>query len=408
MPAYSEIEGASQLDEGKDGSVNVLDMLFLLARHRRRIALVTLVSLALGVVIAFLLRPVYTATALILPPQQEQSAASSLLGSLGSLASLGGGGGGASSLLKNPADMYIGILQSNTIADALIYRFRLQSVYRKKTLHDARATLEKHADFETKKDGLIHISITDHNPQRASDLANGFIDQLYRVNSTLAITDTAQRRLFFSQQVADEKTELDKAEDALAATQLKTGIIQLTGQAEIILLSMSQVEAQITSDQVQLEGLLASSTEQNPNVQRLRQEITELQSQLSKLQDSQSQLRPGDTRIPAGRLPQDSLAYMRSLRDVKYHEALFELLSRQYAAARIDEAKSSPLIQVVDRATTPDKRSGPPRLLIILGVGFAGFLLASLWSLCSDAFQRMRSLPEYRAKIEQMRTRSHS
>lgn len=405
MSTYPDIESSPAASQGQRGSVDVLEMVFLLARNRRRIALVTLVSLALGVMIAFLLRPVYTATALILPPQQQQQ--SSALSLVSSLAVLGGGSG-ASSLLKNPADMYIGILQSNTIADALIYRFRLQSVYRKKTIHDTRAMLEKRADFETKKDGLIHISITDHNPQRASDLANGFIDQLYRVNSTLALTDAAQRRLFFSQQVAEEKTELDKAEDALAATQLKTGIIQLTGQAEIILLSMSQVEAQITSDQVQLEGLLASSTEQNPNVQRLRQEIGALQSQLSKLQDSQRQLRPGDTRIPAGRLPQDALTYMRSLRDVKYHEALFELLSKQYAAARIDEAKSSPLIQVVDRATPPDKRSGPPRLLIVLSVGFIGFLLASLWSLGRDAFQRMQSLPEYQAKIAQMRIRSRS
>lgn len=405
MSTYPDIESSPAASQDQRGSVDVLEMVFLLARNRRRIALVTLVSLALGVMIAFLLRPVYTATALILPPQQQQQ--SSALSLVSSLAVLGGGSG-ASSLLKNPADMYIGILQSNTIADALIYRFRLQSVYRKKTIHDTRAMLEKRADFETKKDGLIHISITDHNPQRASDLANGFIDQLYRVNSTLALTDAAQRRLFFSQQVAEEKTELDKAEDALAATQLKTGIIQLTGQAEIILLSMSQVEAQITSDQVQLEGLLASSTEQNPNVQRLRQEIGALQSQLSKLQDSQRQLRPGDTRIPAGRLPQDALTYMRSLRDVKYHEALFELLSKQYAAARIDEAKSSPLIQVVDRATPPDKRSGPPRLLIVLSVGFIGFLLASLWSLGRDAFQRMQSLPEYQAKIAQMRIRSHS
>lgn len=380
------------------GSVDVLELLSVLLGHRLRIALITLATLALGAVLAFLIRPTYVATALILPPQQPQSAASSLLGSLSAL----GGAGIAGGLLKTPADMYIGILESNTIADTLIHRFHLQGVYKKKTLYDTRATLEKHASFVTKKDGLIHISVTDRDARRASDLANAFIDELYRMNSTLALTDAAQRRLFFSQQVDQEKTALAQAEDALAATQRKTGIIQLNGQAQILLLNISQVQAQITADQVWLQGLLASSTEQNPDVQRLRQEIAALENQLGKMRDDQRRMQPGDTRIPAGRLPQEALDYTRKLRDVKYHETLFDLLSKQYEAARIDEAKSAPLIQVVDRATPPDKRSGPPRALIIIGAGFLGFLLTCLWSLGGDALKKMRAMPEHQAKFDRL------
>src|SRR6185312_4666704 len=270
-------------------------------------------------------------------------------------------------------------------------------------VQDTRTALAKHASFVTKKDGLIHISVTGRDPRRASDIANGFIDELYHMNSTLALTEAAQRRLFFSQQVDAEKAALAKAEDALAATQRKTGIIQLSGQAQMILANISQVQAQITSDEVQLQGLLASSTEQNPDVQRLRQELAALNAQLSKLQDSQRRLHPGDTQIPAGRLPQDALDYTRKLRDVKYHETLLNLLSRQYEAARIDEAKSAPLIQVVDRATPPDKRSGPPRALIIAGAGFAGLVLACLWSLSGYVLRRIGELPEFRTKLELLR-----
>lgn len=402
MSTYSEIETSPVASEGREGSIDILELVFLLVRHRLRIVLVTLVALILGVVLAFLIRSTYTATALILPPQPPQSAASSLLGSLSAL-----GGGIPSSLLKTPADMYIGILESNTIADELIHRFHLQAVYKKRTIYDTRAMLEKHADFEARKDGLIHISVSDHDPRRASDLANAFVDELYRMNSTLALTDAAQRRLFFNQQVDQEKGELAKAEDALAATQRKTGIIQLNGQAQILLLNISQVQAQITADQVQLQGLLASSTEQNPDVQRLRQEIAALESQLGKMRDDQRRLQPGDTRIPAGRLPQEALDYTRKLRDVKYHETLFDLLSRQYEAARIDEAKSAPLIQVVDRATPPDKRSGPPRTLIIVGAAVLGFLLACLWSLGADTLKKMRLMPEHRAKFERLRQSLH-
>lgn len=399
MPTYPDIEASPANPQNQEGSVDVLELVSLLLRHRRRIAFFTLIALVLGAIVAFLIRPVYTATALILPPQQQQSAATSMLGSLAALS----GSGVTGSLLKSPADMYIGILQSNTIADELIHRFQLQSVYKKKTLFGTRAALEKHTDFETKKDGLIHISVSDHSPQRASDLANGFIDDLYRMNSTLAITDASQRRLFFSQQVASEKQALDQAEDVFAATQKKTGIIQLSGQAQIIMIAIAQVQAQITSDQVQLQGLLASSTDQNPDVQRLRQEIGALQQQLSQLQDSQKKQQPGDTQIPTGRLPQDALDYSRKLRDVRYHETLFDLLSKQYEIARIDEAKSAPLIQVVDHASPPDKRSGPQRVLIIVGLGLLGFVLTCLWSLSNDVYKRMRAMPEHRAKFERLR-----
>lgn len=403
MSTYSEIETSPAASQDREASIDVLELVFSLLAHRWRIALITLVFLVVGVVVAFLLRPVYTATALILPPQEQQSSASSLLGPLSAL----GGGGLASSLLKSPADMYIGILESNTIADDLIRRFHLQAVYRKRTIDDTRKALEKHTDFETKKDGLIHISVTDHDPKRASDLANAFVGELYNMNSTLALTDAAQRRLFFSQQVEQEKTALAKAEDALAATQRKTGIIQLSGQAQILLANMSQVQAQITSDQVQLEGLLSSSTEQNPDVQRLRHEISALQGQLAKMQDDQRRLQPGDTRIPAGRLPAEALDYTRKLRDVKYHETLYDLLSKQYEAARIDEAKSAPLIQVVDHAIPPDKKSGPARVLIIAGAGFAGFIFGCLWSLAYDAYKRMRVMPEHQAKFERLRKSLH-
>lgn len=410
MAAHPELEtgqAAPQLIQ--ESSIDGMSILLLLASYWRRILIVTLVGLALGVAAAFLLKPVYTAEAIILPPQQQQSSVSSLLGSLGSIAALGGGGGGASSLLKNPADMYIGILKSRTIADELIAQFHLKDIYHSKTLSGTRASLEKHTDFESGKDSLIHISVKDHSPERASDIANGYVDALYRMNSTFAIGEAGQRRVFFSQQLDEEKTALNKAEDDLAATQVKTGVIQLSGQAELIIRTIAQVQAQISSDRVVLEGLLTSSTEQNPDVQRLRQEIGALESQLSKLQDDQKKLQPGDIQIPAGRVPAEALEYARKLRDVRYHEALYELLSKQYEAARIDEAKSAPIIQVVDRAIPPDKKSGPIRPLVILGFGFAAFVCACLWALASRMLERLKTDPEYSVKLQMLRdsARSH-
>lgn len=402
MSTRPEVEPMPTTPQEWENRVDVLGIAFLLLASWRRIFAVTIIALVLGAILAFLMKPVYTATALILPPHEQQSSASTLLGSLVML----GGGGGASSLLKSPSDMYIGILQSQTIADDLIERFHLQSIYKTKTLQDTRLALEKHADFESKKDGLIHINVKDHSPQRAAGLANGFIDALYRMNSSLAITDAAQRRLFFSQAVDKERIALDNAENNLAATQVKTGLIQLNGQAELILRTIAQVQAQISSDEVALQGLLTSSTEQNPDVQRLTREIAALRGQLGSLQNSQQKASPGNTQIPAGRVPSDAMEYARKLREVKYHEALFDLLSKQYEAARIDEAKSAPVIQVIDHAVPPDKKSGPARLLIILAVGFAGFLGACLLTLVKSAYSRLRATPEFQERIKQLQSRT--
>lgn len=399
MPMRPDVDTTPVTWNDEGTTLDLLGLIFLFIRHWRRIALFTGAAFVLGAIVAFVLKPTYTATALILPPQQEQSSASSLLGSLMLL----GGGGGAGGLLKSPGDMYVGVLKSNTIADELIKKFNLQKVYHAKTLDETRLDLEKNAEFESKKDGLIHISVKDHSPERASDLANGFIDALYRMNSTLALTDAAQRRLFFQKEVDEERQALNKAEEALATMQSKTGVIQLTGQADLLLSTMAEIQARITLDQVTLEGLLTSATNENPNVQRLKREIAGLRAELEKLQHSRRKLTPGDTQVPASRIPKIAVEYTRRLREVKYHETLFDLLSKQYEAARIDEAKSAPLIQVVDQATPPEKKSGPPRLLIILGAVFLGLLLGCLSSLASEYYKRLRATPEFQERLRQLR-----
>lgn len=404
MAIYPQVEASPTPRPDQETTVDVLDIAVVLSRSWRRIVIATLAFFLLGILVALWLKPIYTGEAIILPPQQAQSSLGSLLGStLGSLVSLGGGGG-ASSLLKSPADMYIGILKSQTIADQLINEFNLRQVYHRRTLADTRSALEKHAKFESEKDGLIHISVKDGDPRRAAALANGYIDALYRMNSTLALTDASQRRLFFGEQIEQEKTALNKAEDDLAATELKTGLIQMSGQAAMIIRTIADVQARIAADQVMLKRDLTSATEQNPEVQRLQQEIAALQGQLTQLENNQKKIQPGDISVPAGHLPGEALEYERTLRDVKFHEALFELLTKQYEAARIDEAKSAPLIQVVDRAIVPDKKSGPPRKLIVLGFGIAGFIFACIYCLAARAIDRMKQNPEHSVRLQEIRS----
>jgi uncharacterized protein involved in exopolysaccharide biosynthesis len=390
--------------EVADEGIDLLDILVVLARNRRRIALVTIGATFFGALMSFLMKPTFTASALIMPPQQQQSSASALMGQLGSLLGGGGGGGAASLGLKNPADMYVGILKSRTIADNIITKFNLMTLYNTKKWDDARKALASHLDVEAAKDGLIDISFKDSDPNRASAIANAYIDQLYAMNSTLAISEASQRRLFFDQQLAEEKTALAAAEGALKQTQEQTGLIQLTGQAEAIIRSIAEVQAQIASREVQMQAMRTFATDQNPDMNVLQQEIAALKRELAKLQDDQQHLAPGDTQVPAGRVPEEGLEYARRLREVKYHETLVDLLSRQFEAARIDEAKSAPIIQVIDRAIPPDKKSGPHRLLITIGAGFIGFGLGCLWSYLSNAWTNISRNPLNAAKLEAIRS----
>ncbi len=382
-----------------------LRIFLILLQNRRRIAVITFVSLLIGAAIAFLLKVTFTATATILPPQAPQSTSSLLMGQLGSLAGLGPSGVGG--LLKNPGDIYVAMLESRTITDHIINRFQLESLWKQKKLEDTRKALVKHAQFEATKNGLIVITVKDPNPKLASDMANAFVDELYQMNSSLAVTEAGQRRLFFDRQLEEEKNALTAAENDLRTTQEKTGLIELSGQSAMAIRTIAETGAELRSREVELQAMRAYATDENPDLERLRIQIDTLRQQLSALENTQKNMLPGDTQVPAGRVPQEGMEYARKLREVRYHQTLFDLLSKQYEAARIDEAKSAPIIQVIDHAVPPDKKSGPPRMLITLGFGLVGFCLACFWALWSKALMRMRENHTSAAILDQVSTILH-
>ena len=397
--AEQEYDRVSAEQKGFD----LFDFLLVISESRRTIAICMLVFVVLGGVFCIFARPTFSSTSLILPPQQGQSLAS-MMGQLNALMSLTGGGIGGSSSLKTPIDMYIGMLESRTIADHLISRFHLQDLYGTRKMEDTRTQLKSNTRFLAGKDGLIHIIVEDHDPNRASEMANAYVDELYSLNSHLATTEAAQRRVFFDQELADEKGALAIAENDLKQTAEKTGIIHLGGQAESIIRSLAVLRAEIASRQVQINSMRMFATDQNPVAMRAQEEINSLREQLAKLEnDPRNPELTSPIGIPAGRLPAVSLEYARKLREVKYHETLFELLAKQYEAARIDEGKAAPLIQVVDRAVPPDRKSGPHRLWIMLGCGFIGFCLGYLLSVINRALRRAAQIPEYAIKLSLLR-----
>jgi uncharacterized protein involved in exopolysaccharide biosynthesis len=295
--------------------------------------------------------------------------------------------------------MFVGMLKSRTVEDAMVERFGLMQEYHSKYLSDARKAFESRTAVDGNgKDGLIHISVQDHDPRRAADLANGYVDQFRNLSQHIAITEAAQRRLFFEQQLEHSKDNLANAEEALKQTEQKTGLIQLDSQARALIESAAALRAQITAREVQIQGMQTYATGQNAELVQAQRELESLRAQLGKLGGSEDSA-SGELIVPKGLVPQAGLEYVRRLRDVKYNEAIFDILAKQFEIAQLDEAKQGALVQVVDPAVPPDRRSFPKRGLIVIGATFAGLLIGVFFAFAQAILERMKDDIETSEKI---------
>lgn len=381
--------------------IDLLEILLVLAREKKLIFSVTIGAAILATIIVFVVPKMYTATATILPPQQNESVLSSLVGQVSGnqmvdLRDLG---------LKNPSDVFVAMLKSRTVEDGLVNRFDLRKLYNVKRYQDARKILEKRSEIDPEKEGLISIQVTDHDPKRAAEMANTWVDLLRELDQNLALTESAQRRIFFEQKLAQEREALAQAEADLKTIEQKTGLIQPDAQTRALIGAVADVRAQIAAKEVQLQSLRTYATENNPDVQRVERELGELRAQSSKLsQTENSGGKPGEgnLQVPTGRVAGASLEYLQAARELKYHEALYDFLGRQLEAARIDEAKNAVLVQVVDRAVEPERKSSPRRLLIVCVVLVLAFLLSCFGVLVRESIRRKQQDPVEAARLAQL------
>lgn len=400
-----------QVIPGTDGrsryesEISLLDLAVILLERKRFIVRFVLAAAVLAVVVAFILPVRYQAKVVLLPPAQNTSISSTLLGqmgnmgSLGSLASLAGGTLG----LKNPADMYVSFLTGRTVEDAVIQRFHLMSEYHAKRMSDARKELERRTTVVAgNKDGLIRISLDDHDPKRAAELANGYVDEFRKLSESLAITEAARRRLFFEQQLQDTKDKLTQAEDAMTKTEQSTGVLQIDSQARSLIESAAVLRAQVVAKQVQIDAMRSFATEDNPSLILAKQQLAALQSQLEHLAGSQKD--PGsDINLSKGRVTQAGMEYLRRYRDLKYQETVFELLAKELEIAKLDEAREGSIVQVVDAAVPPDRRSSPHRLLIVLIATIVAFIIATFWVWVRHRLAVAFEMPENSRRVRLIR-----
>lgn len=318
------------------------------------------VGTAIGVGGAFLLPPVFTAKTVILPPQQQGSAAAAMIGSLGALGALAGGLGG----IKSPAEQYIGLMSSTTVADQIIDRFKLMEVYDEEYRMDARKKLAKNLSVTAgKKDSLITIEVDDKDPKRAADMANAFVDTLRTLTNTLAVTEAQQRRVFFEQKLTETKDRLVKAQVALQSTGFNASALRAEPRATAE--GYARLKAEAMAAEIKLGAMRNSLTDRAPELQQQQSIAASLRSELARMEQRQQ-----DNSTDAD--------YISRYREYKYQETLFELYARQFEVARVDESREGALIQVLDMAQPPEKKSKPKRAYIGLAVGALTAVLAGV------------------------------
>lgn len=347
--------------------VSVLDLALVLLKHKRLVLGLPTAVAALTLGVTFLLTPKFTADAQMMLPQQQQSGAAALLGSLGGLA-----GAAAGAALKNPADQWIGLLKSRTVQDAMIARFKLRERYEVEYQFQARQTLSGNSVFTAGKDGLIDIAVTDTDPKTSADMANAYIEELQRLSKTLAVSEAAQRRVFFEGQLKDAKNNLVKAETALRGSGINESALKTSPEAAVA--GLAQLRAQVTAAEVKVSVMRGQMTSNNPELQLALSELGSLRSQLARVERAD-----GESAGKAG------AEYVSRYRDFKYYETLFELMARQFELAKSDEAKDGALIQVVDPAQVPEWKSSPKRGLITALVFMMALTFTVIYVLLREA-----------------------
>ena len=384
----STVKQGIQLPEG-----NLSVYINIISRYRRMICYMVVASLVVSAIISLMLPKMYMATARILPPLDDSTGLASLLsGSDDPFMALAGSISGK----QASAALYLGIMKSRSVADAIDLKFKLKKIYGVKYSEDVYSKLADRSIIEySKEDQLINISVMDRDPRRAADMANAYVDILGKISQRLNTTQGKRKRLFLEDRLLAVRSDLEKAELNLKAFQEKHHLVSIEEQAKAVIEKAAEIRGRIMAAQTELEVFKQFGTEKQVESVMLRAKIEGLQKQLHAIEQGRNpktrESDPSEEKgsaffIPVNDLPHLGMELMRLTRETKVQEKLFELLSAQYEMAQIEEAKDVDTIQVVDVAVVPQKKSSPNRFIIVATSTMLGFLVAVLLSFLVEYF----------------------
>jgi len=377
---HSQILDHSSDIVSEESEISLIDLLQVVVENLRLLVFGSLGFGLFTLILSFLVAPTFTAKTQFLPPQQQQSSASALIQSLGAM----GGLAGAAAGIKNPSDQYIAFLKTNTIQDGMIERFDLLMRYDVKFKQDARKELLNNTKFTGGKDGIISIEVDDEDPQIAADMANGYIDELKKLMTRLAVTEAQMRRQFFENKIKETKSDLAKAEVALKSTGISSSVLKSSPISAVEV--VARVRAGIAAQEIKIASMRGYLAETSPDFQQALKELSAYKDQLKQAEKNEP-------------VVSKEVDYIERYRDFKYHETLFELFAKQYELARLDEAREGTVIQVVDIAVAPEKKTKPKKALIAVLATIAAGLALILFVFVRNAYRKAITSDESKEKV---------
>ncbi len=397
--------------------------LALLWQERRLIFRWVVIGLVASTILAFILPVRFTSTTQLMPPDQVGQGLATTLAALTK-----GGGSEIGSIgsellgLRTSSDLFIGVLHSRTVLDDIINKFNLKQLYGVNRIEAARKVLSGRTDITgDRKSGIITIKVVDHDPQRAAAIAREYVEQLNQIVVTLNTSSAHKERVFLENRLGQVQQDLESAEKDFSQFASKNNALDVKEQGKALIGAAAELEGQLIAAQTQLEGLRQIYTNNNVRVRSLEARIAEFRRQLQKLngstdEPSQSATSGDDS---GGGQDQDLFPTIRKLpilgvpwadlyRRTKVQEVVFETLTKQYEIAKVEEARETPSVKVLDAADVPEQKSFPPRMWLMLCgtllvmAAVSGWILArARWRavdptdpgkiLATDVFQTVRS-----------------
>jgi capsule polysaccharide export protein KpsE/RkpR len=377
----------SELEESPQGSGDSVVYLRLLWEQRGLLARVVLCGLLAGALIAFLIPARYDSTGRLMPPDGNQSGGLAMAAAAlsGGPASLGGIAGGLFGL-KSTSDIFVGILSSRTVQDNLIQQFDLKKIYGVGRMEDARRILSERTGISVdRRSQIITLTVTDHDPKRAAAMGQAYVEELNRLVSELSTSSARRERLFLEERLKAVNQDLETAEKDFSQFASKNAAIDVKEQGKAMVEAAATLQGQLIAAESEYEGLKQIYTDNNVRVRSVKARIDELKRQLDKLGgkgESMTEVsgQSNDSLYPSIRkLPLLGVTYADLYRRTRVQEAVFETLTKEYELAKVQEAKEIPTVRVLDAANIPEKKSYPPRLLLIfMGMALA-FGAATTW-----------------------------
>ena len=345
-------------------------------------------AIVASTVIAVVIPARYQSVTRLMPPESQAFSGSGLIS-----ATAGNSGAGLSGLaglstdllgLKSSGALFVGILTSESVQDAVIDKFQLLKVYDDSKIEDARVDLAEHTDVsEDRKSGIIEIAVTDHNPKRAAGMAECYVTELDQLVGQVSTSSARRERIFLEQRLQSVKADLDSAAKNFSDFASKNTAIDIPAQGKAMVEAAAALQGELIAAQSELEGLKQVYTDGNVRVRSAEARVDELNKKLNEIGGAGGAGSKGvasDSIYPSIRqLPILGVTYADLYRQSKIEETVYELLTQQYELAKVQEAKEIPAVKVLDAARVPTKKIFPPQIAIVLLGALLGVFMGMVW-----------------------------